>query len=363
MTASPELLNMLRQAGDGMQGVLRRLEAHKLPKAVTGDLVEWIVHLRVSRALSVHTAENYMNAVAMYAAWLRKSREKSIQAATPSDVEAWMQHLYAQAGQRARTRGLKLTAVRRFYSWRLTVGKGSKNPAADIQGPKREKPLPKKYTDSQLRALFLSCDRETPIGARDYSVLMMFYATGARREELETLNLSQLELREQTGKVRFHGKGAKEREVRFGRSCCNALRTWLFMRDRLPSIYDEDAVWLGLTGPSIGKRFKRFGLYGVVARAIKRAGLHIDGRIGVHRLRVTYATDLFDSGAADMEAIQMLLGHESIETTRGYLAISDRRQKARMPESQIKKITGEEAPLPLWLRRKQQERDGASETD
>lgn len=360
MTASPELLNMLRQSGDGMPAVLRRLERHKLPKALEAALVEWIVHLRVSRALSVRTAENYMNAVALYALWLRKARDKAIDAAEPADVEAWMQYLFAQAGQKARTRGLKLTAIRRFYSWRLSMGKGRINPAADIQGPKRGKPLPKKYTEAQLRALFASCDRDKPIGIRDYSILMMFYATGARRDELEKLGLSQLVLREKGGEARFHGKGAKERVVRFGQSCSDAIKAWLYERDRMAAIHDEDAVWLGLAGHSIGKRFKRFGLYSVVARAIKRAGLRIDGRTGVHRLRVTFATDLFDSGAADLEAIQMLLGHESIETTRGYLAISERRQKARMPESQIRKITGDTGKVPLWLQHKQQEGDGAA---
>lgn len=362
MTVRPELLEMLRQSGDGMQSVLRRMERHQLPAALADELVEWIVHLRVSRALSVRTAENYMNAVALFAVWLREAG-MDVYAAEPATVESWMQHLFAREGKRARTRGLSLTALRRFYSWRITTGRGAVNPAEHIQGPKREKPLPKKYTEGQLRVLFASCDREKPIGIRDFSILMMFYATGARREELEKLSLSQLVLGEKSGHVRFHGKGAKEREVRFGKSCCDAVKAWLYERDRMPSIYDEDAVWLGMSGRNIGRRFRRFGLYSVVTRAIKRTGLRIDGRTGVHRLRVTFATDLFDSGDADLKTIQKLLGHEKMETTDGYLDISERRQQARMPEDRIKKITGDGVPLPLWARHKKQERDGVTEQE
>ena len=77
---------------------------------------------------------------------------------------------------------------------------------------------------------------------------------------------------------------------------------------------------------------KKLTLSGVerrVRQAARTAGLR---QWGVHRFRVTFATLLYDDGAG-IEEIRNLLGHESIETTRRYIDVSERARKTRLSAS------------------------------
>ncbi|HSX64295.1 MAG TPA: site-specific integrase, partial [Pseudoxanthomonas sp.] len=71
---------------------------------------------------------------------------------------------------------------------------------------------------------------------------------------------------------------------------------------------------------------------------------------GIHRFRVTFATQLYDDGA-DIETIRALMGHESIETTRRYLAVSERARRTRLSADRQHRVLGTKPTgTPLWAR-------------
>jgi len=69
-----------------------------------------------------------------------------------------------------------------------------------------------------------------------------------------------------------------------------------------------------------GNRLKRGGAHSLVERSYRAAGLasRVPAGAMVHALRHTFATRLAEDGASATE-IQALLGHESLNTSQGYI--------------------------------------------
>lgn len=358
-----ELHSILREGGPVMKALVQRIESLPADQAELRNwLFDWSAHLRVSRNLSPNTARNYVDRVVRFATWLAADsvdQAAALRNAGPVEVERWLQSLYVQERYSPQTRGLSLTALRQFYRWAVKYGHCQSVATDGLQGPKREKRVARKYTTKQLQKLFSGFDLERPIGCRDFAILMFIYGTGGRREELAKQRLSQLTLNTKGGRVQFEGKGARQRVVSFGATVAEALRNWLAMRDRIP-LTDPEHLWCGLSNACHGTPLTIAGLDGIVHRACKAGGIEtVSGQFGLHRMRVTYATDLYDSGV-DIETIRGLLGHESIETTRRYIDVSERRQKTRMPEDRFQTVIGKQQKVPLWLQLRQNSNDPES---
>ncbi len=316
----------LTAAGDELSRVLARIQQRDITAAQFAELVEWAGHLRISRGLSPNTGANYLEGVALFAEWA-KAAQKGLEDVSGLDVEHWQQDLYLQHGESPSTRNVKLTAVRQFFAWRESQGRGY-NPARSVPGPRRAKLMPRKYSLKQIERLLAAMDAQTPQAIRDRTILLFFLYTGARREEVVTLRLQQIELRQKVGAVRFFGKGAKERAVSFGGALVDAMHTWLATRDSL-RIIDHDAVFVTLRKDA-GRQIGSGGLDGVLRRAHKRAGLAMEPGKALHKLRSTYATALYDAGH-DVRAVQIAMGHNDINTTMQYIAISNRQLRTRLP--------------------------------
>jgi len=149
-------------------------------------------------------------------------------------------------------------------------------------------------------------------------MLELMYATGVRVAELTTLNLADVDFRNQL--VRVTGKRRKQRIVPFGDPASAAIRSYLDVRDKFLfnapiSKRDEEAVFLNYQGTRITTRS--------VGRMVEKyiricAGMH---NISPHALRHSFATHLLDSGA-DLRDIQELLGHARLSTTQVYTHVS-----------------------------------------
>lgn len=344
------LERVLLEAGDSLSRSLERAQARLAPEEY-GHVLRWAAHLRVSRGLSPRTGDVYLGAVTEFMTWLR-AEGVALDAVTAGVVERWQQSLFVRGGQKGRTRDLKLVAVRRFFAWREQL-EGVLNPARTLQGPKREHRKAKKFSTRQLRALFAACDRTTVQGRRDYALLMFVYSTGARRAEVAALNVADLEFERRHGQVRIKGKGAKERIVPFASQVCDALAQWLADRESIRGV-DPEAVFVRLerSARNYGQRLGPDGLAGIMERVATRAGLQGNARgdLGLHRLRVTFATDLYDQGI-DLKTIKSLMGHSKLETTEQYVDIAERTMRTRIPSARLKQLTGEDdGEIPLWAK-------------
>jgi len=98
------------------------------------------------------------------------------------------------------------------------------------------------------------------------------------------------------------------------------------MIERYLSIRQDDApaLFIPYSGPNVAKKEKRISSNYIESKLKEyREKLKINVPVSPHSLRHGFATYLAESGASPA-AIQILLGHESLETTTRYVHPSDR---------------------------------------
>ena len=220
--------------------------------------------------------------------------------ATESDIQSYLSNLDECASSIAR----KASALRGFYKFLMLEKIITKNPAANIELPKRTRTLPKLLTPTEIE-LLISSAGDTHNSARLRAMLELVYASGLRVSELcelpMTANLGD--------KLLIHGKGAKERIVPMHERAQNALHKWLKVRGDIKSKY---------IFPSNGKsgHITRDGFFKILKKCAVLSGLD-PNRVSPHVLRHSFASHLL-AGGANLRAIQTMLGHEDISTTQIY---------------------------------------------
>jgi len=163
-------------------------------------------------------------------------------------------------------------------------------------------------------------------GARDEALILLMVLTGLRRKEACEIFMS--DLNPTKSEIAITGKGNKERIVQPPPIVWEKLEAWLAYRSKEPGALFV-AIWNKTDRPKniekpISVNTFNARLETLRKMAMQDSGLFFD--ITPHDLRRTFATDLYTQGA-DVLSIQLLLGHESLDTTQRYLIRSD--EKAR----------------------------------
>jgi len=159
-------------------------------------------------------------------------------------------------------------------------------------------------------------ERDKKVALRNRAALEVLISTGMRISELVNLDRSQID---SSGRIFITGKGKKERFVYLTPRARNHLENYLKTRnDNFP------ALFIPYSGRNVKNLKKRISTNYLQER-IKyyRTKLKINVPTSAHSLRHGFATYLAESGASPV-AIQILLGHESLDTTTRYVHASDR---------------------------------------
>jgi integrase/recombinase XerD len=214
----------------------------------------------------------------------------------------------------------RLIAVRTFFKWMARHHHILYNPASELETPRGEKRLPTVLSVSDVETILNQTNVNDPLGLRDRAILETLYSTGLRRSELTALKVYDLEL--DKGIVRVdQGKGRKDRLVPIGSRAMAWVEKYLLeVRPKLVQEPDDGTLFLTVDGTSLGAHLSD------LARAyVKQANLGKQG--SCHIFRHAMATHMLEAGA-DLRIIQIILGHESIETTTIYTHVAIDQLKA-----------------------------------
>lgn len=171
------------------------------------------------------------------------------------------------------------------------------------------------------------------IGLRNRTILEVLFSTGMRISELCHLNRVDID---KSGRIFIMGKGKKERFVYLTPRAVNMLERYLLTRTDTAK-----ALFIPYNGRNVKLSQKRLSP-NYIQMKIKeyREKLAINVPTSAHSLRHGFATYLAESGASPA-AIQILLGHESLDTTTRYVHASDKfaeeTHRRYHPLAQIKK--------------------------
>jgi integrase/recombinase XerC len=308
-------------------------------------LKEFLTHLRLNRNASAHTVRAYESDLSQYLIFLGKLHDCWVSELTPDQltVDSVCAHVaeLGRVGEARSSVARKISALRTFVRYLRREGYIEHDPVALAVAPRREQTLPVHLTEQEIVQLLEQPDASQPLGRRDRAILELFYASGLRLSELESLDVDSVDLSGRT--LRVMGKGRKERMLPFNQAAERAIRAWL--RDRAeverraqkaeapPTRTTRSAGRDRLKVQRLAKRAERAALF-VNYRGTRLTGRSIDRLlrkyvaqfstqtgISPHALRHSFATHLLQRGA-DLRTIQELLGHSRISTTQRYTHVN-----------------------------------------
>ena len=312
------------------------------------------------RNLSMNTQRSYRDSLALLISFLCRSLRKTPDQLTVLDltrekINAFLLYLEESRHSEIRTRNQRLAAIHslaRFiemHSPEHIVWSGQMRTIP----MKRTKRALITYLDKpEVDALLQAPDAETPMGRRDYALLLFLYNSGARADEAAQLTIADLDLarppRKGLSSVRLTGKGRKIRACPLWPNTAGELAT--LTTGRPPT----EHVFLNRRGQPL----TRFGIHGLVKRHARRAAKKVPSiakkRVSPHTLRHTTGTHLLRAGV-DINSIRAWLGHASLDTTNIYAEV-DMTMKAKalslfeMGQSKRRRSWREDNGLMAFLR-------------
>lgn len=210
---------------------------------------------------------------------------------------------------------LLVTALRSFLRYLRHQGKVTNDLAVCVPTVARWSfaTLPKFLPAGTVQRVLDRNDRRTPIGRRDYAILLLLARLGLRACEIVALNLEDIDW--ENARITIRSKGGRWAQLpiptdvgealafylRHGRPSCSCRR--VFIRDRAPRVGFANSIAVST----------------LVMRALERAGVD-SARKGAHLFRHSLATDMIRQGAS-LDEIGELLRHQSPNTTAIYAKV------------------------------------------
>lgn len=274
-------------------------------------------YLKIERGLSHNSIESYVRDVQKLMLYLEqhtinispiKIEKNSIQ----SFIYDASKHLNARSQSRL------ISGLRSFFSYLVFEDYRQTNPLDHIESPKTGRKLPDTLSIDEIDALIEAIDlskhyNNIYIGERNRAIMETLYSCGLRVSELVNLKLSDLFFDE--GFIKVTGKGDKQRFVPIGLNTQKYINIWKQERTKIDVNQDDkDTLFLNHRGAKL-TRAMIFTIIKNLAKAI-----NLNKVISPHTLRHSFATHLLENGA-DLRAIQLMLGHESITTTEIYMHV------------------------------------------
>lgn len=235
--------------------------------------------------------------------------DKPVNQITTNDIRYFFAVKKERDGNKDSEINNKRRVLSSFFAWLHEEEYIDKNPMNKIKGIRVEKRIKKPFKDVELEKLRYKASGNIRLTA----LLEMLISTGCRISEVSSMNRNDLEGDE----IIVYGKGKKERTVYLNAKAKLALERYLATRE------DENkAMFVSIDKPhdrlkvsQMGKEIRELG---------KSCGVN---DTHPHRFRRTSATMALNRGMP-IEQVQLMLGHESIETTTLYAISAQEAVKA-----------------------------------
>ena len=293
------------------------------------------------RALSPRTVASYRDTFVLLLRFAEKQLGKPPVSVELTDINAkflaaFLDHLEADRHNSARSRNIRLAAVRSFLKF------AARRDLANLRLIEQALAVPMKRFDRKMVGFVpreqmlavIDVPTDTWIGQRDRLLLTLMFNTGARVSEIIGVRVADVVLGP-TSSVRLHGKGRKQRSLPLCKSAPRAVRDWLHVNPQLhadaPLLPRRDGK--PMTRANVAQRLK----LAVKAATTKYPDL-AKMAVTPHIVRHSTAMSLLQSGADPCD-IALWLGHESPSTTHMYVEADlgmKERALARLKPPEIK---------------------------
>jgi integrase/recombinase XerD len=295
-----------------------------------------------ARHLSPHTVADYTNSLRRLQTFFShperstaESKDPMVATITADDLRRFMADLEilrapagvarrpAQALSKKQCLNIH-TGLSAFWTWLVRQHYADQHLLRLIARPKPEKRAIEPLTKDEIDALLRACERSRsyrrpgkresdhtrPTGPRDRAIILLLLDTGLRASELCDLQIRHFDSKNK--RILAFGKGDKERSLPVGPATAKALWTYIVAERREARV--NEPLFIGRGDVPL----TRSGLLQLLRALGKKAGIP---DCHPHRFRHTFAINYLRNGG-DAYALQMSLGHESMEMVRRYLSLA-----------------------------------------
>ncbi|WAC02887.1 tyrosine recombinase XerD [Lacinutrix neustonica] len=283
-------------------------------------LKDYQLYLKIERGLSQNSINNYSFDVKKLISYLEANNiTTSPIAITKETVQQFIYTIAKRVNARSQSR--IISGLKGFFNYLIFEEYRESNPLDTIDSPKIGRKLPDTLSESEINELIGAIDLSTPQGERNRAILELLYGCGLRVSELTALKISDLFFEE--GFIKVTGKGDKQRFVPIVESTQKYISIYRNdVRNHMDISNDfKDTLFLNRRGKQLSEA--------MIFTIIKdlATSINLSKTISPHTFRHSFATHLLENGA-DLRAIQLMLGHESITTTEIYMHVDKSHLKA-----------------------------------
>jgi len=274
-----------------------------------------------ARHLSVHTVSDYWQTYKKFAAFLAGDPPFSEISRTRI-----LEFFASQSSLSNKTLLNYHSNLSALWAWAVAEHLAAENLLHLIPPPKPEKTEVVPLTEHEVKALLGAVDRSRKYGRpgkrtadhalpealRNRAIILTLLDTGLRASELCNLLIYDAELRSPDKRISIRqGKGRKDRHIPISPRTAQAV--WKYLSTRRDARLDDPLFATDSNNP-----IERNNLGNMLAAAGARAGVQ---NVHPHRFRHTFAITFLRNGG-DIYTLQAILGHETLDMCRRYLAIA-----------------------------------------
>ncbi|GAA0123466.1 tyrosine-type recombinase/integrase [Clostridium faecium] len=259
---------------------------------------------------SESTVNTYLDNIITFIEWFNVANSDSFQPTTCTtiDLRDYRSHLQTVRNAKANTINLKVMSLKSYFYFLHSYGYIKQDISKNIRKIKTQGPPIVKSIDEQT---FRKMRREIyRSGYKHHVALIELLRHALRINEIITLKIDNLHLKEKGSFIMVYGKQGKYRKVPINSDCRNALIDYLEMRQKIKSPYDN------LFLSERKAPYTRSGLWKIIDKYSAKIGTHISP----HQFRHYAIKKMVDEGVP-LTVIANLVGHSSIQLLSDVYAV------------------------------------------
>lgn len=244
---------------------------------------------------SASTIRTYVN---YFEKFINYYKYDDINSLNEVQIRAFLQHMVKNKASNSALNQV-VNAIKFYYEIVLDMP----NRFYEIERPLREHKLPKVLSKEEVKGIIANT-----INLKHRCIVELLYSAGLRRSELLNLKISDID----SHRMMIRVEGAKGKKDRYTLLSVKALANLrLYFVQCKPKMY--------LFEGQEGGKYSSSSIEHILLKASRRA--RITKKVTAHMLRHSFATHLLENGT-DLRNIQMLLGHNSLQTTEIYTHVT-----------------------------------------
>ena len=279
-----------------------------------GNLMIRYVSYRKSERLSAHTVYNQEVLLSRFLTFLSSKKVTSIKVVNESHI---IKYLTVIGVKYKSVASISTYILRQFFSYLYQHKLINTDLAAFIPryNYKKQGRLPSTYRGEEIKKIMSSVDRSTPVGKRDYSILLLAAVLGLRASDIAALKFENISWENSILHLTQY-KTDKELELPLLPEIGNAIIEYI--RYGRP---ESDLKYIFLIARSPFTGINQSVVTQIAKKAFAQAKIDTSNKHrGAHALRHTLATLLLEDNVT-LPVISEVLGHENTESTRYYIRV------------------------------------------